>query len=108
MVGLDTAPCYFEVLLLEEMGLFFVGLCGEDEVLGNDGELVQDEVVGGGERSDEHCLGWRVEGVEEGFLFLLRRRRGVGRGVRRGGLGRAGFGGEGRGETQLELSRHNC
>ena len=91
------------------MGLFFEGLGGEDEVLGDDGELVEDEVVRGRERGDEHWSRGVVEGVEEG-LFVMTRRGivvvgGAGwgdDGWRRGERG-FGFGGEGGGEAELEL-----
>lgn len=45
LVGLDAGEGSLEVRRLEEVGLLLVGRGGEDEVLRDDSELVEDEEV---------------------------------------------------------------
>jgi len=45
MIHLDTLVSNLQVCRLQKMCLFLESMCREDEVLGNDGELVENEVV---------------------------------------------------------------
>ena len=85
---------YGQIGRLEQVILRLEGLRGEDEVLWDDGILVQDDVVcgskGAGDRRDEEALGRVEERVRPGGGLRLCRR----------GLGLVG---QGRAEAQLEL-----